>query len=266
MEHALGLGLLFWINGRRRWFWGGFEVAGLAAFGAFVLAWLSRASWFEVFLRSPVDWIEAHFRRPGQLLSDSEVFDTFLEYVFEPLLVFLPQVTLAVAGGAIANWLGTRVASGTEVEPARRKRTPVATALVFLAFFVMPAVGIEGFLRWAVDPGVSRMVHGTRAILRTQDGIGYFDPTSAPVATRSSRRKRDSGSWKIVSPRPSGSSRSTATARSSTGVLSSSKSSTAVRPGQRSGSPAAFYDRRGRSSEVARVFSDSLLAMGHFGR
>jgi hypothetical protein len=170
MEHALGLGLLLWINGRRRWFWGGFEVAGLAACGVMAWATWSDAPWFSFGLESAVKWFEDRLRRPGRSLSHPAAGYPFEDYVLIPLLVLLAQITVAVAGGTIANWLGSRAAPGAPADHPRSRWRRIATPLVFLAFFVLPAAAIEGLLRCAIDPNYSRLEPGTAAIVDEEGG------------------------------------------------------------------------------------------------
>jgi hypothetical protein len=188
LEHALGLGLLFWINGRRRWFWGGFEVAGLAACGVMAWASWSDAPWFSFGLESAVKWLEDRLRRPGRSLSHPAAWYPFEDYVLIPLLVFLAQITLAVAGGTIANWLGSRVAPAAPVDRPRSRRRQIATALVFLSFFVLPAAAIEGLLRRVIDPDYSRLEPGTVAIVDEEGGLRAMledgSSRALPIRTR----------------------------------------------------------------------------------
>jgi hypothetical protein len=156
MVHVLAVmaGLMLRQLGRSRGFFGGFLIAGILVVMASIV-W-SRAIIDALFkpLESTrfIKWLNSLPELIGELLAIGIVAS----------LILITQLALACLGGWIgAVWMGRRT-SAVEPEP-RPSRWSVS--LVIVIVLLMPALAIEGYLRWVIDPRELRREAGSEAII-----------------------------------------------------------------------------------------------------
>jgi hypothetical protein len=164
---AVGLVLLPRRVGRGRRFLLGFEIGGWLALMVYVGLAVARPWIIGDFVDSAFDSLG---ERTGWDMTSTAW--TTAEQVGFPILLLLPQLFVALVGGGLGALI--RGDSGTvpAVEsPHRRLR--LGSLLVLLGLVASPALIVEGWLRWRVDPRSSRLDVGSRAVLDVQGSSGF---------------------------------------------------------------------------------------------
>jgi hypothetical protein len=151
---AVVLATLIWDGRTPRAFRVGFFIGGALAVAITAFGTRAGLSWLESILES------TEF---GAWLAASPTRGMAFGYVVLPGLALLLQALTAAAFGRLAKALTT----GTETlvcdsVPRRRRLAAPLTAMLLIA---APAVLIEGYQRWTIDPTLARLPVGSKAVV-----------------------------------------------------------------------------------------------------
>jgi hypothetical protein len=156
---AVGLALLLRESGGRRPFLRGFVAFGAIALGAFVGCALLWRGWI-------VERLET-ILTPLVGAMDSDISPAWMAIVqlgVLPAFLLLPQLLVALVGGVLTRQCLGRCDPGPVADPTPRRPglRPILAPLILVA---VPALAIEGYLRWKIDPESARLHAGSVAVL-----------------------------------------------------------------------------------------------------
>jgi len=188
---AVGLTLILQERRKSRPFLVGFEVFGMLALLLFIAGARVFPDAINSGLISVADTFADTSARLGLDYASTDIGSLVEEVCLVPVLLLLPQLSFALAGGWLTHkFMTARSASPDEAasspEPLRLRPRSL---LVLLILSAIPALAIEVILRETVDPRFARLEAGSTVVLDDESSTGFYvnvpnGSAVIPVGTR----------------------------------------------------------------------------------